>query len=210
MLALSAPACALECLPPQYSSPIMPASTRGVDGTFVEVTGDGWGYAAGWLCPAGVSASGVPLYIANSGAALHSYKTDKTHTALALAVRSAGPDMLAAVNAFLAQVEFVPAEGTPARTNYDRLHATAQARAMALAPPYTPPVKVWAVAVNGAYKTRQWYAYANGVRATAGGGSVEVGLPCDLGMAVVVEGDKTFAAFAPTYRADRVTLCEQK
>jgi hypothetical protein len=72
---------------------------------------------------------------------------------------------------------------------------------------HPPPVKVkvCTVAVNGTAKTRQWYSYVSGVRATVGGGSVNVGLACQA--PILTEGSVTYSAFGPTFRADRVTVC---
>lgn len=194
-----APCFALDCVPPQYGPAGAPGV--GVPGTFTEVTGDGWGYAVAWLCP-----GGGPRFVANSVVGLHAVRASPSLTSLALGAMGSPPgDLLATANAMLSQLTSIPTEGTTARAAYDRLHATAQSKAWALA-----PVPKWAVAVNGAYKTRQWYAYTNGVRATAGGGSVDVGLACDLAKVRVDEDLRTYAAFAPTYRPDRVTLCEPK
>lgn len=79
------------------------------------------------------------------------------------------------------------------------------------APPVTPPApKVWAVVPNGTAKTRQWYPFAAGVgrTSTAGGGSVTIaGTACKPEVASVTELGVVYAAFGPTFRVDRVTLC---
>ena len=79
------------------------------------------------------------------------------------------------------------------------------------APPVTLPAsKAYIVEPNGVAKTRQWYPFAAGVgrTSTAGGGSVTiVGTACKPEVASVTEVGVVYAAFGPTYRADRVTRC---
>jgi hypothetical protein len=83
------------------------------------------------------------------------------------------------------------------------------------APPVTPPpaAKVYIVAPNGVAKTRQWYPFAAGIgrTSTAGGGSVTIaGTACKPDVASATEVGVVYAAFGPTFRADRVTLCVPK
>lgn len=83
-------------------------------------------------------------------------------------------------------------------------------RPAALPPVVVPPVvKTYVVAANGSAKTRQWYPFAAGARtSTAGGGSVTIaGTACKPDVASVTEGAVLYAAFGPSFRADRVTAC---
>lgn len=78
-------------------------------------------------------------------------------------------------------------------------------------PPVTPPAaKAYVVAPNGNSKTRQWYPFSPtvGRTSTTGGGSVTIaGTACKPEVAVVSEVGVIYAAFGPSFRADRVTEC---
>lgn len=216
VMAQATPKANWDCLP----KPIGGAgSDYRVDST------DGWGMWISWSCPV-KRADGTWTKVSQSFASLYSVKADVTTTALAGAALKDQPDALRFVNQLVSAGTVTPKAGSAEETNLARLHKAARAYADAnlastvvlpteppvVVPPIVvPPItKVWTVAANGTAKTRQWYPFSPtvGRTSTTGGGSVTIaGTACRPEVASVTEVGVVYAAFGPSFRADRVTVC---
>lgn len=203
----------------------LPKSIGGAGSEYRVDSSDGWGMWISWSCPV-KRADGTWTKVSQSFASLYSVKADVTTTALAGAAVKDQPDALRFVNQLVSAGTVVPKIGSAEETNLARLHKAARAYADAnlaaavvlptepppvVVPPVVVPpvVKTYVVAANGTAKTRQWYPFAAGARtSTSGGGSVTIaGTACKPDVASVTEGAVLYAAFGPSFRVDRVTVC---
>lgn len=200
---------------PKANWDCLPKAIGGAGGDYRLDSSDGWGMWVSWVCPV-KRADGTWTKVSQSFASLYSVKADVTTTALAGAALKDQPDALRFVNQLVTAGTVTPKAGSAEETNLARLHKVARAYAEAnlaasvTLPAEPPPApKTYIVAANGSAKTRQWYPFAAGARtSTTGGGSVTIaGTACQPAVASVTEGAVLYAAFGPTFRADRVTVC---
>jgi hypothetical protein len=171
----------------------------------------------GWRCPA-LDAAGVPAANGSARAVVKMVRRSYKGQALSTLVNEALQyprliDALAAMwHKYDVPCESVAAEMQPACVA--DMQALAAAALAALSPPPPPAPTGWFVAPYVLSKTtpptRPVFGFRAGRRLAQTYVIAEVGQPCNLAVATVVEGVVTYGAFGPAFNANEVTVCARK